>query len=157
MNNTEQQETVDNEIKMPEPLLESLRVITGERPQSFKDEFQPNLDAYPYMQTGKKHQEVISKIEGKQKKAFALSNNKVHVFDITDSEQAHEYEQILDILGDPSTHNVYLSEPIKEPMILLDKDAPKGYRAIVYVSTMKPKERKKTKPSVTTTQPVKRK
>jgi len=137
-------------IDMPSDLLESLRVITGDRPESFKKEFEPNLDAYQHIKSGTKHDEVLRKHESK--KVSKLTNNKVYVFDLTSEDDARQYAEVLDVLGDTEKNNTFLSEPISPVNILLDASAPKGYRAITIVKTVQPVEclvRKKKIISVT--------
>lgn len=125
----------------PEELADSLRVITGERPESFQKEFVPNTSIYPKFEGaafgGESSQAEFLKKKDPVDKKIRFLDNQVKVFDLMDPKQELEYNVILDKIGDPES-GVILAEPLKDPQILLDPNASCGYRAIVVVKTAKP-------------------
>jgi hypothetical protein len=128
-------------LNMPEELAESLRLITGERPTSFQKEFVPNTAIYPKFTgaafEGESAQQEFLKKKDPVEKRVRYKDNEIHILDLTDAKQRLEYTALVDTIGDPES-GVILAEDLKDPQILLDTNAPLGYRAIVVIKTTKP-------------------
>ena len=88
------------EIKMPEELAESLKVLVGERPTSFKEEFVPNTAGYPQFKgTGPfgrttAQEEFIKKKDPIEKKV-RYEKNQIYILDLTDPEDSKKYSDIF--------------------------------------------------------------
>jgi hypothetical protein len=140
---------MEKEPKLPNELQNSLKILIGERPDSFKEEFEPNTTGYPQFKgTGfggetTAQEEFIKKKDPVEQKV-RYKDNKVFVFDLTDEKDSLEFSRILDEIGDPES-GVVLAEEIKDPQILIDPKAKKGYRAIVSLKTTKPEKYLKKK------------
>jgi len=128
-------------IPIPEDLAESLRIIIGERPESFQEEFKPNTSVYPRFDGaafgGESAQQEFLKAKDPVEKKVKYTNNRVKMFDLTDPAQELAYAELLDLIGDPESGFI-LAEAPKDPQILLDSTAPMGYRAIVVIKIAKP-------------------
>ena len=128
-------------IPIPPDLADSLRVITGERPESFQKEFIPNTSIYPKFDGasfgGESAQAEFLKKKDPVDKKIRFLDNQTRVFDITDPNQQIAYSKILDQIGDPES-GIVLAEQLKDPQILLDANSPCGYRALVVVRTARP-------------------
>lgn len=140
----------DNQIpenieELPEDIQQALNVIVGNRPDSFKQEFSvpvPEFDGAAF--GGKSAQKEFIKKKDPVDKKVKFTNNQVFVLDLTDRKNKEQYEKILDQVFDPE-NGLILAEPLKDPVIMIDPNAPSGYRAIVTIKTSKPEEYLKAK------------
>jgi hypothetical protein len=127
-------------LTMPQDLYESLKAISGERPESFKREFVPNVEPYPglkeYLGRESAQEEFLKKKDPVEIK-YKFVDNKTEVFDLTEPADSEKHSQLLNLISDPES-GVVLAEELKEPQIMLDPTARRGYRAIVFVRTTRP-------------------
>jgi len=137
----EEEQTQEKEIEMPKELIEALKVITGDRPESFQKEFSPNTSIYPQFNGagfgGESIKEGFIKARDQIQERIKFTDNKVSVFDISDESQNKKYSEVLDATGDPESGIILAEEP-KDPQIFMDASAPLGYRAIVVIKTARP-------------------
>jgi len=128
--------------KMPDELADALRVMVGERPDSFKNEFRPNTSSYPKFDgagfAGESAQEEFLKNKDPVEKKVKFLENSIFVLDLTNEAQKSKYAEVLDLIGDPES-GIVLAEELKDPQILLDSNSPMGYRAIAIIKTARPK------------------
>jgi hypothetical protein len=136
-----EQEDPIKDIEMPPDLVESLRIITGERPESFKKEFSPNTSIYPQFDgagfMGTSAQEEFIKSKDPIEKKIRFKENKTYVLDITKPEDNVRYSEVLDLISDPES-GVVLAEELKDPQVIIDANSSVGYRAIVIIKTAVP-------------------
>lgn len=148
----QEQKSVDpadaiNPEDFPDDIKQALNVLVGNRPDSFVREFGPKgpEQATPSANMagagfgGSSAQDEFIKKKDPVERKVKLTKNKVYIFDLTNSEDRDKYEDIVDKVFDPA-NGINLAEPLKDPNIMVDENAPFGYRAIVVIRTTKPVE-----------------
>lgn len=127
--------------ELPPDIQEAIRVVSGGRPRSFEEEFQPNTEGYPQFKGaafgGSSAQEEFIKQKDPQEIRMRYTDNKCYAIDLATPEGTAKYEEIMKDVGDPES-GVIFAEPPKEPHIVLDATCERGFRAIVVLKTSKP-------------------
>jgi hypothetical protein len=127
--------------EIPDDLLESLKIISGHRPDSFREEFEPNTATYPKFNGAgfmgvSARDEFIKKKDPVEKK-LKCTENKTYVLDLTKEDDNKKYSELLDKIGDPESGYV-LADALKDPQIFIDPSSIAGFRAIAIIKIFKP-------------------
>jgi len=136
----------ETEVKLdgadvPDEIKDALKVIVGNRPDSFIQEFDnqspepqqkglfSSISSSSLPQDETARDRFIKKGD-RVREAFKLRDNRIYVLDLTSPQDLKKYSDLMDEIFDGSDR-LSLAEDIKEPKILLDPNSPVGYRAIV--------------------------